>query len=115
MEPLPNVDSSEWQCDCACHFNPDGPAMRAELDIALRAVLAERERQDAKWGEQNHEPVWWLAILGEEYGELCQAVLESHFDNGTDKGGFGNVYNEATQVAAVALALLERLNRGWRP
>lgn len=81
---------------------------------AISSVIAERERQDAKWGEQNHYPSVWLGILGEEFGELCQAVNETWFDNGPEeraKGGFDNMRAEAVQVAAVAVAFVEYLDR----
>jgi hypothetical protein len=39
-------------------------------------IAAERERQDAKWGEQNHDPFKWCVILGEEVGEVNRAVCE---------------------------------------
>ncbi len=32
---------------------------------ALTLVDNERNRQDAKWGEQNHRPERWVGILGE--------------------------------------------------
>jgi hypothetical protein len=35
----------------------------------LNEILAERERQDRKWGEQNHPPAIWMLVLGEEVGE----------------------------------------------
>ena len=41
----------------------------------LREVWRERERQDDKWGPQHHDPTVWLAILGEEFGEACQAAM----------------------------------------
>lgn len=84
------------------------------LQNAIASVVAERRRQDAKWGEQNHIPALWMPILGEEYGELCQAVLETHFDNGPElraKGGYENMRAEAVQVAAVAVAFVEYLDR----
>jgi hypothetical protein len=74
---------------------------------ALRDVLAERKRQDAKWGEQNHDPFLYLTILGEEYGETCQAALEAKFG----KGSLGQLRLEAVQTAAVALAIVECLDR----
>ena len=77
----------------------------------VEAVLLERKRQDSLWGEQNHPPYYWTGILGEEFGELCEAVNESVFDNGTDKGGYDNMRTEATHVAAVALGFLECLER----
>lgn len=76
---------------------------------ALSAVLVERDRQDAKWGEQNHNPYIYLAILLEEIGELAQAILQTQF--GGDKGGWVKVRIEAIHTAAVALALLECLDR----
>lgn len=81
---------------------------------AMRMVNAERDRQDSKWGEQNHVLPLWLGILGEEYGELCQAVNETVFDNGPEerqKGGYENVMTEACQVAAVAVSIMECLER----
>lgn len=84
------------------------------LTPALLSVIKERKRQDAKWGEQNHDTNVWLGILGEEFGELCQAVNETWFDNGPEerrKGGYENIRAEAVQVAAVAVALVECLDR----
>jgi hypothetical protein len=81
---------------------------------ALLDVINEREAQDKKWGVQNHEWHWWLAILGEEYGELAQAVLETHFDTNPEhltKGGIKNIRAEAVQVCAVALAMIECIDR----
>lgn len=76
---------------------------------AMTSVLLERKRQDEKWGEQNHDPITWLAILGEEYGELAQAVLETKF--GGEHGGLPHMREEAVHTAAVALAFLECLDR----
>ena len=74
---------------------------------ALQAVMAERHKQDAKWGVQDHSLEWWHLILAEETGELAQAILENHF--GGPKGC--NVRLEAVQVAAVALAIVECIDR----
>lgn len=78
---------------------------------ALSNVLYERKRQDAKWGEQNHQPAEWLMILGEEYGEAAKAALEAQF------GGKEIIKyrDEMVQVAAVALAAVESFDRGkWK-
>lgn len=77
----------------------------------ITAILLERTRQDALWGEQNHPPHYWTSILGEEFAELCEAVNETIFDNGTDKGGYENLRTEAIHVAAVAIGFLECLER----
>ena len=42
-------------------------------------VALERLNQDKKWGEQNHNPSEWLAILVEEVGELSTAILCHRF------------------------------------
>ena len=67
----------------------------------LGALQAERDRQDVKWGEQNHTPLKWLAILMEEVGELSTEMLE-------DYPAVYKMKNEATQVAAVAIAFCDR-------
>lgn len=88
--------------------------MNKVQDNVIKKVKQERARQDQKWGEQNHPPFLWTSILGEEYGELCQAINETIFDNGPterSKGGFENMKKEAVQVAAVAIAFVECLER----
>ncbi len=104
------------QCDtcggqrisCECHSVAD---TRYE---ALTMVIEERDRQDAKWGQQDHTPAVWVGILGEEFGEYCQAVNETVFDNGPQeraKGGIENMKKELSHVAAVAVAHIECLIR----
>jgi len=83
-------------------------------DRAIADVINERDRQDGLWGEQDHRPEKWTAIIGEEFGELCQAVVETIFDNGRDRasvGGFCNIRMEAVHVAAVAVAMIECIDR----
>ena len=71
---------------------------------AMDAVLAERGRQDAKWGVQDHHPAIWLAILSEEVGEAARAILEG----GETRDG---LRDELVQVAAVAVAWIECMDR----
>lgn len=81
----------------------------AENDSMVAGALigTERTRQDKKWGVQNHDGPTWLAILGEEVGELCQCVLHAKFGGSeADK-----VLEEAVRVAAVAKAMVECLLR----
>lgn len=77
------------------------------LAIVLNDIMQERARQDEKWGEQNHKPPVWLTILMEEVGEASQAVLHEKF------GGHAaeNLREEMVQVAAVAVAFIEYLDR----
>lgn len=81
-------------------------------------ILAERKRQDAKWGEQNHDPITWLAILMEEVGETAKEALtmrcQPNDPHGDEKYEAARLRyrDEALQVAAVAFAMLECFDRG---
>jgi NTP pyrophosphatase (non-canonical NTP hydrolase) len=91
------------------------PAGARALTRAAEDALAERARQDAKWGEQNHDPFVYGAILGEEFGEFMQAALKARFESPSAFEGVGymqDMRREAVQVAAVALAIVEALDRG---
>ena len=79
----------------------------------LKEVKAERARQDAKQGQQNHEPVKYFAILSEEFGEVAKEVVEYTF--AVSKEGqltrMKNMREELVQTAAVAVAMIESLDR----
>lgn len=75
--------------------------------LALLDVLTERQRQDEKWGQQNHDAITWSAILGEEFGEFCEAALAERFGGKAR----GDLRTEAVQCAAVALAIVECIDR----
>lgn len=75
----------------------------------LEGVLKERDRQDSKWGEQNHNPLEWLSILSEEVGEVALAINIAHFGDVPD---WTNYRKELLEVAAVAVAAVEALDRG---
>ena len=79
------------------------------LSDAIRCVLNERTRQDDKFGEQNHDPLKWLVILGEEYGEACQAILNQKLPEPW------RYRSELVQCAAVALAAIESFDRRYLP
>jgi NTP pyrophosphatase (non-canonical NTP hydrolase) len=80
-----------------------------ETRCVIEEIFDERERQDEKWGEQNHSIMTWLAILSEEVGEAAQAALHIHFPGGYLTGD--NLRDELIQVAAVACAMVESLDR----
>lgn len=90
---------------------------RTATDDALSLVRAERDRQMAKWGDQSgNHPFSWMSILGEEYGELCEAINETCFQTEhtkPDRGGHEAIQREAVHVAAVAVAILEAI-KTWR-
>ena len=68
----------------------------------VSSILIERQNQDDKWGEQNHDVYKWLAILGEEVGEANKAALEDSRDD---------LINELIQIGAVTVAMIESLKR----
>lgn len=74
----------------------------------LCEVRDERARQDDKWGEQNHDPFLYLTILGEEFGEACQAALHMRYGGPAAE----KLRKELVQTAAVAVAAIECLDRG---
>lgn len=74
-----------------------------EVTVAVVTDVAlERERQNVKWGEQNHDDGKWFQILMEEVGEAAKAGL----DDGDDR-----MREELVQVAAVAVAFIEAIDR----
>ncbi|EMJ94837.1 MazG-like family protein [Leptospira alstonii] len=79
-------------------------------ELIIQEILGEREKQDQKWGEQNHKPMEWVAILGEEVGEVNKAALEAYFRY-KGKEDYSEYRKELVQVAAVALAMIECFDR----
>lgn len=77
----------------------------------FQEIAAERQRQDAKWGEQNHSPIEWCAILGEEVGEVNKAALERHFEYAAGVTDLSEYRKELIQVAAVAVSMIQCLDR----
>jgi len=70
----------------------------------IEEILFERQKQDEKWGVQNHNPWYWLAILMEEVGEVAHAICGK-------RNNFLNYREELIQVAAVAVAMVESFDR----
>lgn len=77
-------------------------------------ILAERHGQLAKWGVQNHSPIEWMSILVEEVGEASKEAHEYHFAGvhyELDSQRLHRLRAELVQVAAVAVAMIESLDR----
>jgi len=82
--------------------------MTSDFDNSiLNEVLAERERQDKKWGGvpgiDRLDDHTYAAVLGEEFGEVCQAWLQREVKE---------LRLELIQVAAVAVAWIEEIDNG---
>lgn len=82
-------------------------------EIQVCKIIQERTNQDEKWGQQNHKPIEWCAILMEEVGEMAKEAHEFHFQGKyyQPTGQLERYEKELIQVAAVALAMLESLYR----
>ncbi len=74
---------------------------------AILRIVAERRRQNLKWGVQNHDNPTWILILMEEIGEVAKAALPPKH-GGEDEEA---LKEELVQAAAVILAFLECLDR----
>jgi len=70
-------------------------------------IQIERTLQNHKWGTQNHDPLYWLGILMEEVGEVAKALIEHN-------QSYSEVNEELIQVAAVAVAMIDSINRNQR-
>lgn len=68
----------------------------------LEEIKQERLRQDQLWGEQNHALPFWHCILTEEVGEAARSILA---------GNAQGVRRELVQTAAVAVAMIEYIDR----
>lgn len=78
----------------------------------LAWVALERQRQDEKWGEQNHNISRWQGILLEEVGELAKFIEDANYIARPDNKEFHqNVEYELIQIAAVAVAVVEAIRR----
>ena len=65
----------------------------------LEAVLAERERQAERWGDQTeHTDLEWMSILTEEIGEVAKDVNDQRM---------AGMFEELIQCAAVCFAWSE--------
>lgn len=89
-----------------------------ETEDVLAEVHRERASQNTKWGEQNHDPLFYFAILAEEVGEVAKEVVEHRALRDRPAGKVAqklrgeNMRAELIQVAAVAVAMVECLDRG---
>lgn len=82
----------------------------------LAKVVARRREQHETWGVQRHDLPVWLTIIAEEVGELSRATLSLRFTlaNGgkTAVMDMDAIADEAADVAASCLALMEHIDEG---
>jgi len=77
----------------------------------LNEIQKERFRQVARWGEEYHTPIEYVALLSEELGEVSRYAHELHWNDKyysiEVKQHLKNLEKEAVQVAALCVALIE--------
>lgn len=97
----------------------------------LHEVALERERQDVKWGQQNHPNVFHRPLIPaadkarracdvrHELGEGSYAdIVVEELAEACDEALAGNVANlreELVQTAACVVAWIEAIDRGLQP
>lgn len=77
------------------------------MDISDQ-VLEEVQRATSKFPTWPTDPLHAVAILGEEYGELQKAVLQTTYE--PEKSSVAEVRSEAIQTAAMAMRFLMSLD-----
>jgi hypothetical protein len=125
------ASSAGWICDERGDFCP--MCSRPALAAVLAAVAAERARQDAQWGEQNHpdgtgaRTASWGALVHAETAATdarlrCQRaakvgdltwrhILNEEVAEAFAEGDPAKLRAELVQVAAVAAAWIEAIDR----
>jgi NTP pyrophosphatase (non-canonical NTP hydrolase) len=101
-------------------YNPPDSWIEGRED-AIDLIREERRKQFIKWGLRKQDDGTWLKILTEEIGEVAQAMLNLQFPN---YAGISlepenlqeelrlKLRKEITQVAAVACAMIQQLDKG---
>ena len=74
------------------------------MDEILKQVIDEISRAVIKFPTWPTDPLHALAVLGEEYGELTQAMLQRTYEP-HKLVSTQNIHNEAIQTAAMAVRL----------
>ncbi len=85
-------------------------------------IELEIQRQNEKWGVQDHSPIEWMSILSEEIGETAKEALDHHFNYPAPKNWKGtnaalqenrlkNYRKELIQVVAVATQMILSVDR----
>jgi hypothetical protein len=119
-KPLEDLRKATWYLGREIGQEEPGPATGPAMERVWLDVVAERRRQerlkhDGKFtytcADAGMSDGARLAVLGEEFGEVCRAVLERGLDGGHAHDAHGqNLREEVTQLVAVGVAWLEHLD-----
>lgn len=81
------------------------------IELVLREVNDERIRQLDKWGQQDCNDFEWISILTEEVGEAAKEANDFNFTKINDSTALPRLRKELIQIAAVAVAHVEAIDR----
>lgn len=79
----------------------------------LTEILIERENQVHKWGpEDDNPPVAWGNIIGKQFGQLNQGILQAAQSQSKEDfdDGMALYRKKLVQIAAVCFAAIEEYN-----
>jgi len=114
VDRLPYTSSTDDYNTIRSRFN----SHRYLQEQVIHMILEERNRQTELWGDVHYTDLnHAICILGEEFGELCEAINETKDYNSRrpERGGEDNIIKEAIQIAAVAVKLVEGVVNGKTP
>lgn len=79
---------------------------------AIMAIVMERRMQDQTFGDQRHDPAYWYAIMGKQFGQAGTRVLDMKWaDVEVAVLAENALYHEIVQTAAVAVAFLRAIGK----
>lgn len=91
-------------------------AMKAWIEVedqielmAVNRMLAERRRQDRLFGQQRHDPAWWLVLMTKQLGQVGDMITQYRWGNRED--GIKNAVKQSEQLAALAIAFAQCVHR----
>jgi len=88
---------------------------RDRRDYMFRRINEVLEELEEVNGEQNHHPLQWFSVIGEEFGEMCKAF--NKYTDGIDDGNSGDfaclkeMEWRALKVTVNCVAMLECIQR----
>lgn len=102
LDPISLQDNMEFASRIYDRLVSEG-MVSAEAGKAVIDILEERERQDEQWGVSDHTSQLWVTILMKQVGQFSEAALRD--------SRIEDLRKEAVQIAAVALAMIENIDR----
>lgn len=89
--------------------------LNESFDGHAKDIKDERLRQIDKWGDEPYSADKFCRVLGEEFGEVCDAVQTASECYGKSYEAYENsllaLRNELVQVAAVAVRFMQQVDR----